>query len=737
MLPYPYSFVQLFTNGDRWVEAATHGMPDAAHAYWRSRFAIVPALPEAGIIRCMFGLTRRHRLLLMGVGLVLGTILLYWPTLMLPLLFDDLLHIRLAKGMNFVSVWLPSTDFGFFRPLVFLPFLVIKLLFGHYPKVLLHGLNVVHHAINVLLVFSLAWRLWRNWSRALTAGVLIGGYPFAYQAIAFYGNNSYPSSAGFILLALHSYLSAIQPGARRRWWFATGVAFALGLLVQETVVLFGLLAALLHWAHQGTGPWKVNEWRESRTSRGMVYAEGWMWKVWQQAPYLPFILLGGIYAIAYQFLPVGGGPQFDPGGNEALPKLLYLLQSVGYPFAWFAHLLPDLSANAIIFMSFGLTVALTLWVAGRQRCRLALLMGWAWWGLSSLLVGLNLPTYYVLHGARLLYLGGVGAALVWAVLLGYLFEFPKAGRWLWSIALGFIVVTTWSFVRDRLAAFADISNPIAVVEKMMRNRPDEEGVLLVNLPQWTSPARNTYAVGVEYVTLMGWHLFAEELIGENLDRYRPVLSIEVPDLLTDTGYPYGVHNQTQVAMIQSDWAPAGSQVFIIYYTEEGIETEHTGWFAASTGSLTLATFQAHALTNAQANVCEEVVRVTLSWERSAMGESLGSDSFTGTISGFVQLLDAEGRLISQLDGPPLRLRPDLIRLLPGWQMGDRRSLPLPEDAHPAELMVGIYDYTSGQRIPAVDGVDVPLPDNALRLPVTSYTPSPNQQLPVDSPCRSW
>lgn len=35
------------------------------------------------------------------------------PSIRLPLIYDDLLHIRIAKGLDLVSVWLPTDEFGF------------------------------------------------------------------------------------------------------------------------------------------------------------------------------------------------------------------------------------------------------------------------------------------------------------------------------------------------------------------------------------------------------------------------------------------------------------------------------------------------------------------------------------------------------------------------------------------------------------------------------------------------
>lgn len=672
----------------------------------------------------MLGSLRRYQLVLVAVIVAFVAALLYWPTLALPLLFDDLLHIRIAENLDLFNVWLPSNEFGWFRPLVFLPFLIIKPLFGYYPQELLHAINLLQQMLNSLLLTTLVWRLWQDWRRALSAGLLLASFPFAYQAVASYGNNIHLFSTGLILLGLHAYLCVIRTHGQRRWWIITAGLFLIGLLSHESVVLFGPLAALIHWVDQGEFPWKRDGRRTSLVALRDIDLSNWMRSIREEAPFLPLILVGGLYVVIYQFLPLGPSPDPNPGGSEPLPVILYLMQSASYPFAWFAHRLPDLSAVTIIYSSFGLTLAWTLWAAKRAENRLPLFLGWTWWGLASLVVGINLPTYYILHSARILYLGGVGAIFVWTVLLGTLFRLPTARRWIWVVALGFILVTSWAFVRDRLAAFAEISAPLESIEKEMAGRPVDEGILLVNLPQWTAPARNTYAAGVEYVTLMGTHLFAEELISENLGGNRPVLAIGLPELHADSGYPYGVHDQTDLDQIESGWAPAGSHVFISRYTETGIETEYTGQFTPSTSSSALAHFDPYVLTTAQANLCDNVVQVTLTWIRSETKELVESTLLPETTSSFVQLLDEAGRLITQLDGPPLRLRPNLIQLQPGWQMVDQRTLPLVGEGYPSLTLVGIYDFNTGERFPALTGDDLPLPDDAFRFPVNESCDDP-------------
>lgn len=644
------------------------------------------------------------------LGLVVATaifaIVLYWPSLSLPLLFDDLLHIRLVKSLDLQNVWLPSDKFGFYRPFVFLPLILIKSLFGYYPSQLLHGLSVAQHALNVALVAALAWRMWRRWTRALVSGLLLAVYPFAYQAIAFYGNNVYPTSAGIILLALHTYLLAIQASpragalVRSGWWILTGLLFSIGLLTHETVVLFGPLAILVHLQVLG---------KESRDApegaRSRMFAT-----IMTLRPALVFSGLGAVYAIVYQFLPTGGGPTLDAGGNALWPKILYLVQSAVYPFAWFAHRLQSLSANSIIVGGLALTVALTLWAGRRRDNRLALLLGWGWWALATILIGINLPTYYLEHGARLLYLGGVGVALLWAVLLDTMLEIPRLSSLLWFLGLVFIVVSSGMFVRDRLDAFADISRPLDTISEIMVDVPDEEGILLVNLPSWMSPERNVYATGVEYVTLMGGHLFVEELIEENLQGAWPVSAIRVPDLLSDPGYPYGVFSSAGQSSVDGSWSEAGSHLFTTSYADTGPETRYSGWIGpAESEPEALASFEPYDLLASEATYCSGFIRLTTSWQVSAAGS-------LPTMSMFAQAFAAEGQLLGQTDGPPLGLRPDLLKLPAGWHITDERTIGI-ESGKPAEVLLGLYDFASGERFEAQTAAGEPLPDNAVRLMV--------------------
>ncbi|MCA9954738.1 MAG: hypothetical protein KC434_08465 [Anaerolineales bacterium] len=333
---------------------------------------------------------------------------LYWPTLRLPLIYDTLLHIRITGGLNFASVWLPTEAFGFYRPMTFFPMLVIKQLFDGYPAWLLHGNNVVQHAINAGLLAWLSWRLWPDWRRALAAGAIFATFPFSYQAVTVYGHNVHPAITGLMLLGLHSYLTAVshpkaatQSGTEkkvRQWLLVTWLLFGLMVLTHETAVLFGGLAALVHICAR---PELLTQWRQ-------LLRQPWRW----------YLLAGIVYLVVYQFLPISRAPQAAEVGRDLWLNGLYLLQAAVFPIAWFAHLLPNVSGQLIILVGFGLVLAASGWLAWRKPAwRAPLLLAWGWWAAASALLGVTLATDYLLHGPRLLYLGSVGVALLWTHLL--------------------------------------------------------------------------------------------------------------------------------------------------------------------------------------------------------------------------------------------------------------------------------------------------------------------------------
>jgi len=152
-----------------------------------------------------------------------------------------------------------------------------------------------------------------------------------------------------------------------------------------------------------------------------------------------------------------------------------------------------------------------------------------------------LPASYLLHGPRLLYLGAVGLAWIWAALLLPPGRRSRVEGTFGVIALVLTLVLGGFMVRNRLSAYAHLGDPVHVASEVLAGRPPEEGLLLVNLPQWVAPRQGVYPLGVELAAVLGDYLFVEELVALNLDQDRPVKAWVAPDLLVERNYTYALH----------------------------------------------------------------------------------------------------------------------------------------------------------------------------------------------------
>jgi hypothetical protein len=83
---------------------------------------------------------------------------------------------------------------------------------------------------------------------------------------------------------------------------------------------------------------------------------------------------------------------------------------------------------------------------------------------------------------------------------------------------------------------------------------------------------------------------------------------------------------------------------------------------------------------------------------------------------FVHLLDAAGGVQAQHDGPPMQGRYPTNNWRPGQIIEDATPLTLPSDLPPGDyrLAVGMYELTTGQRLPVTDQ-GVRLPNDAILL----------------------
>ncbi len=658
----------------------------------------------------MLRFSEKRLFLFSGLGVMLLAGWLYWRTLRLPLIYDTLLHIRIVGGLTWRSVWLPTEAFGFYRPMTFFPMLVINQLFDGYPAWLLHGNNVLQHAANAGLLVWLSWRLWPDWRRAAVAGAIFAVFPFSYQAVTVYGHNVHPAMTGLVLLGLHGYVTGVSHPNPRKWWLITWVLFGVMVLTHETAVLFGGFAALIHLNRQ---PAALGQW--------LIHLRQKDWRALLRLPWLHFLLAGVAYLVIYQFLPISRAPQVEVTGTSLWLNFLYLLQAAVFPLAWFAHLLPNVGGVWVTLVSGGLVVAATGWLAWqRPNWRKPLLLAWGWWAGTSVLLGLTLATDYLLRGPRLLYLGSVGVSLLWALLLDGIWRGrERTGGWVRLVVgtavLLFILVTSGQFVQTKLDEYVQLTQPVSVMQQA--HIPNDAEILLINLPQWLDVLPNTYAVGVEFVTMLGDYLFVGELTSANVPGVHETWAVNLPELQSSQAYAYGIQ-------AQDEWPTAFSDqpryFFITYFLPSGPQTRHTGYVLPPMAlppiapPNPIAQFGHYNLTGATAQLCDDQVRVSLGWQPA-------QDIIPDTTSVFVQILAENGRLLAQADGPPLGIRPRLLAATPDDFLHDLREVTLPagETAVPSTVLIGVYDFASGTRSPATNAAGQALPEDAWPITIAA------------------
>ena len=86
---------------------------------------------------------------------------------------------------------------------------------------------------------------------------------------------------------------------------------------------------------------------------------------------------------------------------------------------------------------------------------------------------------------------------------------------------------------------------------------------------------------------------------------------------------------------------------------------------------------------------------------------------------FAHVLDANANRVAQQDGPACDGSCPTTAWTPGGLINDMHTLVLPAGVPKdgLELLVGLYELGSGQRLPVTDRQGVRQPDDAIRIPV--------------------
>ena len=370
-----------------------------------------------------------------GIAAVVAAILTHLTTTAHGFIWDDPLvleQIRHIRGLGDILVPPPSIPHFYYRPLVFLTFLIDRALGGESPF-WFHLTVVLWHGLTTGLVFLLARRLLGD-SHSLEAGraaLLFAVHPVHVESVAWIAGRSDVIASAFVVAAL--LCSARIEQAWTAW--AAGACVLAGLLAKEVAIAAAILIPA----------------RDLLVDRRFV---------WQRQ--VPLVLAIALY-LGLRQSGLGTVVTGDPTGGEAVALGRSLLAALGWYAAklvvpWslqpYVPEVPLAQAYEIAGLAAVLFIGgLLAWAAFTGRGVLAFLLVWLPAALApSLLVIVRRSASAVL-AERYLYL----PSIAWVLLLGWALSRLRSSsqrRVLVGACAAIVMVAAWTSV-SRARVWAD------------------------------------------------------------------------------------------------------------------------------------------------------------------------------------------------------------------------------------------------------------------------------------------
>ena len=630
---------------------------------------------------------------LIAISLIVTvTLLAYGAALRLPFFFDDLQHLVWLRGQTLGSILVSEAGRPYYRPMQFLAWKLYETVFGNDSALVYHALNVILHMINAFLVVMLARRLADQkdrWWPAILAGLIFVVFPFAYQVVPLPASLTHPMATLFVLLALLAY-DRFQTTDRYRWLItALGCALLAFISNEGSFLLAGLIALFVFI-------------RSPRNRR-------WLWIGL-------FALLAAVYYLWYH------NQQADSAGTVAIRSLepilqnfVYVLEGLTFPLQPAGQWLMDRGLGDQAAVLLVAVIALTIVAVLLFRARLfhRFVFGVVWYGLCLAPAVVLLSHNYLINSPRLMYLGSVGAALMWASAVEAVWGSNSQRMWRRVTAVivaAAVLIPAFVFVRQRVDLYTMTTAPLqSIISAAIRAQPGDR-LLFVNLPAWAGPARNWYPIGHEGVLLFYRDISMDDFLQANIARTLPAKAVQFDNVSQPQAYYYGIYGPTL------DWDALGAEirnadrVYLTRYAPEQIELIEAGGVtsASEPAQSSVAMFgDAAILERATWDICGDQLHVRLNWFANP-----GGDWHV-----FVHVLNPDGTLAAQHDSPPL------LGLYPFWQWAKGNRA---EDVHPIDvsqlprdrtytIAVGLYDPASGERLAPTTASGEKPEDRAVRI----------------------
>jgi hypothetical protein len=672
-------------------------------------------------------LVARHSSLVWLIMLTITTLTVYASSLSYPFFWVDPIDIGLARDRSVLQIITTSQGYLYYRPLAFVLWKLLAALQGEFNPFAFHLVHIVTHLVNVWLMFALAKRVLKQTFAAGIAALFFAWYPFSHQTITWVISPQ-PQATLFMLLSAILYYdgrvkhreSRLQPELNnvqlnrlktrlqaidKRIWLSV-LMLVLALPFQENAVSFGFVIAALELLVIPHPPARSPLLKTAFSFSGEGSGVRWY----------PLLHIAVCLAFAALWFIIPKDPDSTVARFDQATGW-YLLQGLIWPIAgsigpwrvWFAAL--SNPAWTPLIIAAPITLALLFIAYWRGRKLRLFFFGLIWFVVMILPIWATRGFGYVGTSPRILYVAAGGAALIWAGLLTLDFRSARVTRW-WRVCCGLLIVFTLLqsalFLNVRKSLHDQTMPAIWDVVDAGQAAGNNAKLLFINTPDQITPKWREFPVGFFRAVLMPVSVDLGQYVELQKGARPQTQSLTVPSLAHLEDYPYNVDMRGE-AVDQATLSAAirdADRAFIAEYDPSGaVKIVEAGGLTAQQSAQSIATFDGR-LQLAEATLDSDHQRLTLIWNCLA---PLSADE---TI--FVHVFDAQGQLVTQADGAPLRELFPLSECQPGEQIRDVRHLAI-DASRPYAIKAGLYNRATGQRLQALDDQGQSITDNAVSI----------------------
>lgn len=280
-------------------------------------------------------------------------------------------HVREGLSLENIGWALQSIEVSNWHPLTWYSYMLDVELFG-VSAAHMHGMNLLIHLLNCLLLFALIKRL-LSLDAALIASLVFAIHPLHVETVAWISQRKELLSFFFILLSAHGYLSYRRRGERWHYLASLG-AFCCALMSKPMAVSFPVLLILLDY-------WPLQAWPDLKDKSHVRRY------VLEKLPFVVLAAVACVLALVAHSFAIVEAVDYSLGSRLILVVMAYIeyLRQFFFPLGLnFYYPVPELGLSLYFWVCLLLFLGLSwgsIVVAKRYP---VLFVAW-WWYVIALL----------------------------------------------------------------------------------------------------------------------------------------------------------------------------------------------------------------------------------------------------------------------------------------------------------------------------------------------------------------